>query len=216
MDTALHDNITRDKILLTLKKKGSLSINGLSKEVNVTAMGVRQHLLILERKGIVEYVPKKHGKGRPGFFYHLTETADDLFPKTYLGFAIDILRCIEEIDGREKIDEIFRRRAEAMRDDRMKLLSKKHELSDRLHALAEILQKDSCMVELEEDAKYFNLKIFNCPISKISSRFNEACKYDYWALKELIGNGAMRKQCLSEGDPACIYVIPRNGKSPSA
>lgn len=104
METALADNPTRKKILLALKKNGSMSVEDLSGEVNITPMGVRQHLLLLEKSGAVEYITKKHGVGRPGFLYRLTETADDLFPKSYQSFAMDILTDIEHLDGKGKID----------------------------------------------------------------------------------------------------------------
>ena len=100
METALADNPTRKKILLALKKNGSMSVEDLSGEVNITPMGVRQHLLLLEKSGAVEYITKKHGVGRPGFLYRLTETADDLFPKSYQSFAMDILTDIEHLDGK--------------------------------------------------------------------------------------------------------------------
>ncbi|GAB4425153.1 MAG: ArsR family transcriptional regulator [Thermodesulfovibrionales bacterium] len=210
MDSALLENQTRKKILLMLKRKGDMSVDDLSREVNITPMGVRQHLLVLERNGVVEYATKKHGVGRPGFLYRLTAMADDLFPKAYQGFAMDILMTIEDSDGMEKIDEIFRRRKDRILAERTEMLSGKDDLYDRLSALAEILQRDGCMAELEENGRYYSFKQFNCPISKIASRYREACKYDLQLFKELIGEDVVRQQCLSDGAQACVYVIPKN------
>jgi len=53
---------------------------------------------------------KKHGIGRPGFVYMLTDLADTLFPKSYDTFAIEILNDINNYEGSEKLHTIFRRR----------------------------------------------------------------------------------------------------------
>jgi len=213
MDTGLTNSPTRKKILLALKKNGSLSVDELSDEVKITPMGVRQHLLILEQKGAVEYITRKHGVGRPGFLYRLTETADDLFPKSYQTFAIDILTELERLDGKGKIDEIFRRRKEKISDEMMRLLSGKETVSERLRALTDLFEQEGFISELEENDANFKLKQFNCPISKVALRFKEACKHDLQLFREIIGEGVSREQCLSDGDQACVYVIPKSGET---
>lgn len=205
----LIDNPTRKKILLALKKKGDMSVDALSSEVKITPMGVRQHLLILEKSGAVEYVTRKHGVGRPGFLYRLTENADDLFPKSYQTLALEILTELERLDGRDKIDDVFRKRKERIAAEMIRLLSGKKTVSDRVRLLAEQLEKDGSIVDLEEDDRHFKLKQFNCPISKVSYRFKEACSHDLQLFKELFGEAVTREQCLSDGDQSCVYVIPK-------
>lgn len=212
MDSGLLDNPTRKKILLALKKNGSMSVDNLSNEVKITPMGVRQHLFILERKGAVEYVTRRHGVGRPGFFYQLTETADDLFPKSYQTFAVDMLTELERLDGKGKIDDIFRRRRERIASEMAGLLAGKKTLSERLRTLSDMLQRDGFIVELEENDANFRLKQFNCPISKVALHFKEACAHDLQLFREIIGEAVSREQCLSDGDHACIYVIPKHDK----
>ncbi|HXX80689.1 MAG TPA: metalloregulator ArsR/SmtB family transcription factor [Thermodesulfovibrionales bacterium] len=212
MDTALTDNPTREKILLTLKKKGSMSVDGLSREVSITPMGIRQHLLVLERKGIVEYVTKKHGVGRPGFLYRLTETADELFPKGYQDLALDILSDLEMTDGKGKIDGIFRRRKERLAAELIPQLKGMDTLSSRIRAFSDMLQENGYIVELEEHPALFRLKQFHCPILKVARRFKEACDYDLQLYRELIGEAVRREQCISDGNQSCEYVIPKAQK----
>ena len=212
MDTALTDNPTREKILLTLKKKGSMSVDGLSREVNITPMGIRQHLLVLERRGIVEYVTKKHGVGRPGFLYRLTETADELFPKGYQDLALDILSDLERTEGKNKIDRIFSTRRERLAAELTPRLQGMNTLSARVYALSDMLQKNGYIVELEEHPTLFRLKQFHCPILKVARRFKGACDHDLQLYRELIGEAVRREQCISDGDLSCEYVIPKGQK----
>ena len=122
----LNENPTREKIILLLKKRGAMAIDELSRELSITSMGIRQHLLSLERRGLIEYMTKRQGIGRPAFLYKLTAKADDLFPKEYDKFILNLFRDIEKNDGREKIDEILKwRRNRIVKDAREVLADKK-------------------------------------------------------------------------------------------
>src|SRR5574340_1521811 len=108
MNTFFDDNSTRNSIIQLLKRSNGLSIEELSKIIHITPMGIRQHLLSLEKKGIVTYIAKKHGIGRPGFFYMLTDAAEALFPKSYDRFAREALEFLRESEGPEKLDMFFK------------------------------------------------------------------------------------------------------------
>lgn len=210
MISELTENPTRGKIIMILKKNGEMGVDDLSKEIGITAMGVRQHLLILERKGIVEYVTKKQGVGRPGFIYKLTESAEDLFPKNYKNLALDILTDLEEREGRGKIMEIFKKRREKLFNDKIRFLSEKTDLRDKVTTLAELMNKDGHMVEIDENDKHFKLKQYNCPIYKVATRFKEACINDHELIKDLIGiNNITHQEKISDGSKACVYLIPK-------
>ncbi len=210
MNPAFADGATKKKILLTLKKKGSMSVDGLSKEVNITPMGVRQHLLLMEKGGLVEYVTERHGVGRPGFRYRLTDMADSLFPKTYQEFAINMLSDIESIDGRDMISELFRRRKERISAGLAGLLSGATSLPDRLRILADSMRAEGGIIDLEESSDSFTLKQFNCPIPKIASRFGDACEQDLQLIREVTNRKVIRRQCLRDGERSCTYVVEKN------
>jgi predicted ArsR family transcriptional regulator len=209
MQTGLNENPSREKILLLLKKKGALSIDELSRELNITSMGIRQHLLSLERKGLIEYIIKRQGIGRPAFLYKLTERADDLFPKAYDKFVVDLLKDIERHDGRNRIDEIFKwRKARFLKDARESLADKKT-IHDRVFGLKDLLESEGYFAEMSHSDGYYNLTLFNCPIPKVAAGFNEACKYDLQVFRDLLGKEVSRPECMANGDPSCTYVIPK-------
>jgi predicted ArsR family transcriptional regulator len=205
----INENPARERILLLLKKQGPLSIENLSEHMGITPMGIRQHLLSLERKGFVDYYARRRGVGRPAFLYRLTEKADDLFQKTYHDFILNALRDIEKNDGRNKVEDVFRWRKERiLRDNREALLDKKS-LHDRVYALANVLESNGYLIDLDEDENNYILKQHNCTISKIASEFKEACKYQLQTYRDLLRKDVMRTECISEGNPSCTYVIPK-------
>jgi predicted ArsR family transcriptional regulator len=209
MQPGLNENPSREKILLLLKRKGALSIDELSRELSITSMGIRQHLLSLERKNLIDYIIKRQGIGRPAFLYRLTERADDLFPKSYDKFIVDLLKDIERHDGRDKIDEIFRWRKARFLKDTRELLADKKTLRDKVYGLKDLLESEGYFAELSDSDGHYNLRLFNCPIPKVAGGFDEACRYDLQAFRDLLGKEVSRAECMANGNPSCTYVIPK-------
>jgi predicted ArsR family transcriptional regulator len=210
MLTYINENPTREKIIFLLKKNGPLSIEDLSKELHITSMGIRQHLLSLERKGYINYVTKRQGIGRPAFLYRLTEKAQNLFPTVYDEFILDTFRDIESNEGKQKIEELFQwRKNRFLKDLRESSLEKKT-LPDTLFAITNHLDRKGYLSELQDTNNHYSLKVFNCPIYRLASEYREACQFDLQMFKELIGKEVSREECIVDGDTSCIYTIPKN------
>jgi predicted ArsR family transcriptional regulator len=208
MDIFIEENSTRKNIMLLLKKNGGMSIEDLSKVIEITPMGIRQHLLALEKKGIVTYVARRRGIGRPGFIYMLTDSANDLFPESYDSFAVGLLRDIQKHEGGEKIDKIFSWRRDRLFKMNKEALSGKENLNDTLHTFKSILEANGHLVEISRNDGNYHLKQYHCPIHKISSEFKDACRYELQLYRDLINKNITREQTLFEGAPSCLYVIP--------
>jgi predicted ArsR family transcriptional regulator len=209
MNFFVDENSTRKNIIFLLKKSGGMSIEELSKVIDITPMGVRQHLLALEKKGMVTYIAKKRGIGRPGFVYMLAEAADDHFPKAYDNLALGMLRDIKKHDGQEKIDKIFGWRRDRLLKMKKQALAGKIGLDDTLHSLKELLEAEGYLVELSKNGKYYHLKQYHCPIHKVAREFKEACKHELLLYRDLIDRDITREQAISENAPSCLYLIPK-------
>jgi predicted ArsR family transcriptional regulator len=208
MNIFLDDNSTRKSIIQLLKKSGGLSIEELSKSINITPMGIRQHLLSLEKKGVVTYIAIKHGIGRPGFFYMLTDSADALFPKAYDKFSIEVLEHIRETEGPEKLDAFFRWRKDKQLKTLKDAFAGMEKVDDTVNAMKNILESEGHMVELTRNNGHYHLKQYNCPVNKLAAEFKDLCRYELQLYRELFGERVEREQTLAEGSPACFYKIP--------
>jgi predicted ArsR family transcriptional regulator len=208
MNITFDDNSTRNSIIQLLKKSSGLSIEELSKIINITPMGIRQHLLSLEKKGIVTYVSKKHGIGRPGFVYMLTKSADALFPKSYDKFAIEILNNIKKLEGPEKLDTIFRTNKDKQLATLKDALAGMETVDATVNGLKNLLEAEGHIVELTRSNGDYHLKQYNCPINNIAAEFNDICKYELQLYRELLGDRVTREQNIIDGSSACSYKIP--------
>ncbi|HYM70676.1 MAG TPA: winged helix-turn-helix transcriptional regulator, partial [bacterium] len=74
---------TRGEILSLIKRHGPLTVQELSRRLEITPMGVRQHLAILERDGQLRSDGVRRGQGRPSRVYSITPEGDKIFPRTY-------------------------------------------------------------------------------------------------------------------------------------
>jgi DeoR family suf operon transcriptional repressor len=204
----LQENSTREKILLILKKNPSMSITELSKEMNVTLMAIRQHLLILEHKGLVKHVAKAKKVGRPTFFYELTEKGENLFPKVYDTFMIDVFEVIEKHMGHKKIKSIFKWRQEIVQKMAEKALSSKKTFHDKVYGLKDFLEFEGHMLEVHNTNNYYTLKVFNCGIYQIATKYHEICTYEHQMFESLLGEGIKMKETLSKDNSHCTFIVP--------
>jgi predicted transcriptional regulator len=81
MCSVFQEYPSRENILLLLNKKGPMSVDELSRELNMTRPTIRQHILSLEGKGLVDHAVKRQSIGRPTLLYRLTEKAEGFFHK---------------------------------------------------------------------------------------------------------------------------------------
>ena len=101
---------TREQILALLRRNGPMTAAELSDALGIGAVGVRQHLALLERDGLVHTTAVRRGVGRPSHLYALTAAAEGLFPKRYDRMAMDALAFVAARGGPEAIDQLFAER----------------------------------------------------------------------------------------------------------
>ncbi len=204
----MDERPSRQKIINYLKRSDWMTVAELSRKVGITPMAVRQHLLALDRQGIVRNVVRKTGIGRPVFLYGLTEKAEGIFPKSYGSFINDVFGAIVDLEGPEKLENIFRHRKERLLSNKFRVLSGISGIEKKIGTMAEMLEREGYMTEFEEQPGGYVLKQFNCPISEVSSAYPEPCKFELDLYKDIFGEGVVRHECMSEGGTSCSYFIP--------
>jgi predicted ArsR family transcriptional regulator len=202
------ENPTRQQVLTLLKKNSPMTVAEMSRQMDITHMAVRQHLMYLERKGNIKYKVKKSGIGRPVFQYRLTEKADEIFPKAYGEFLADVLTVVEDMEGKEKLATIFRGRKDLLVQKYGKALSKGENVSERVKILAGLLDADGAMAEVKEENGSIRLLEYNCLLQRVAEKYPEVCDHELELYRDLLGKDVVRAQCLRDGGASCEYIIP--------
>src|SRR5260370_26248295 len=90
---------TREQILALLRRRGHLTAAELSEALGIGPVGVRQHLALIDRGGLVDTAGVGRGVGRPSHLYALTSEAEALFPRRYDLLAMDALSFVQAQRG---------------------------------------------------------------------------------------------------------------------
>lgn len=199
---------TRQSILQLLRRHGEMTALDLSEQLCVGAVGVRQHLALLEREGMVRVAGLRRSVGRPSHLYTLTQEAEERFPKHYDRFALELLTYLHATGGDEAVDQVLASRREALaRDLRPHLAGKSRR--DQVATLAAILAEQGYMCEWEEDEDgSFVLTEYNCPVDCVARRHQQLCIQEAALYEDLLGVPVSREGTIAQGSPCCRYRIP--------
>jgi predicted ArsR family transcriptional regulator len=207
-----EEKSTKRQILLILKKKGKMSIADLARELEITPMGVRQHLSLLERDGLVTTRIMRKPMGRPVYIYSLTEEANNLFPKKYETLLESILESIVILDGEEKLDLILRTRYARLAElfgPRFTDLN----LAERVTELEKVLTELGFLLEVKRISNTsFAIDNYNCVLNSIAKKYPGICKWELEMFRTILGAKVDRISDLATGGLNCSFLIQGNNK----
>ena len=198
---------TKQRILTLLKMNGGLTTRDLGDMLDISATAVRRHLNTLEAQGLISHRTEQQGMGRPSFVYELTADASNIFPQSYAAFATSILQALLDLDGTEKLDELFDRHQERRRQQYLSRTTGET-LSERVASLARLLESEGRMTTWEQlGENQFILREHNCPILKVAEEFDHPCRCEIALFRDALKAKIKRINHIPNGDIACVYEI---------
>jgi predicted ArsR family transcriptional regulator len=199
---------TRQSILRLLRQRGQMTATELSQELHIGAVGVRQHLALLERDGLVEVVGLRRSIGRPSHLYTLTADAEQCFPKTYDQLALHMLDYLEAQGGEDAIHKALAAHVQTLIDQyepRMRGKSRPEQVSELVNILNE--QGHMCEYTREDDGSYI-ITVHNCPIDCVARQYKHICTQEKQMYEHLIEAPVVSEANITNGDICCRYRIP--------
>ncbi|MBI1387380.1 MAG: winged helix-turn-helix transcriptional regulator [bacterium] len=206
-----NERPTRMTILCLLKKNGKMTAKQVGEALGVTSMGARQHLTAMEKEGVLDSEFVRQKAGRPALYFKLTPRSDKFFPQQYNDLIINLLRTMEEMDGRDKIGQLL--------DQRRKKLKTQYEsrmngggTDERIQTLSQLRDQEGYMTNLSDRDGSFEFVEHNCPISRVAHEYPEICQQELALFRELIGLQVERVDHMIDGGHACVYkFVKGNG-----
>lgn len=198
---------TRNQILSLLKMEAPLTVSKLARRLEITEMAVRRHLNTLERDSLVRSELLRQSMGRPTNQYYLSKQSEDLFPKSYHAFTLDLLKDIEKNEGKKQIDRLFERRCQRMTEAYQESFQGKP-LDEQVRTLAELQDQKGYMATWKRlDDQRYELVEHNCPIAEVAQCFQQACSCELSWFRKLLDADVERVECLAKGALKCTYRI---------
>ena len=140
---------TRGQVV-TLLRRSEHTVEELARALGLTDNGVRAHLAVLERDGIVRQrgsVRRSSGGGKPAYVYELTQEAEDLFPKAYEPALRRLLDVLSERLGPEESEALLRSVGRRLAGEHS---VRTNDARARLESAVEIFNELGGLAELEE------------------------------------------------------------------
>jgi predicted ArsR family transcriptional regulator len=198
---------TRGRIV-TLIRRASRTVEDLARELDLTDNGVRAHLAVLERDGLVRQRGSvRRGGGKPAYIYELTPQAEDLFPKAYEPVLRQLLDVLSEREGEEKSEALLRAVGGRLAEERGVPAD---DPRARLEVAAEVLNELGGLAELEEHDGGFVIRGYSCPLAGVTPDHPEVCRMAETLIAELAGV-PVRERCDRGERPRCCFEIASAG-----
>jgi predicted ArsR family transcriptional regulator len=197
---------TRQQILDFLRRYGRATVKDLDSHLGLTSTGVRQHLTVLEREGLVEAHEERGHVGRPALVYQLSEKGDSMYPKKYDQLANILLEEVREVAGAQALQTLLRRVAVRFADSYSDRLDEKS-LAERVREATRIINERGSEADCEKDGDDWLIHQYTCPFPQVARRNSCVCALDVEFVRQLVGSDARLSTSLLRGDRACTYRI---------
>ena len=201
----------KKKILYYLKVMQQAGLEELAKVMKISRMAVHKHLVLLQKRGLVEGIENRGHVGRPRMMYQLTSQSKTVFPKSYSAIATHALDFIERNMGKEGIEKVLRERQTELFDQYYKRL-KDLDFDQQVRELARIRDEEGYIAESKKESKRSGggkhvLLEYNCPIIHIAEKHWEACSTETELFEKLLGANIETTHRAAKGDLICKFVI---------
>jgi predicted ArsR family transcriptional regulator len=204
---------TRERILLLLRRHGRLSAPRLAELLNINSVGVRRHLGLLERDGLVESTVGKPSRGRPAAIYRLTDAGLERFPRHYDEVAREALAFLKDHDA-AALSQFL-----AWRNERLAASYAGRvdgaTLAERADALAEVLSEQGFMAEVESAPGGLRLCQHNCTVEHLAAELPDLCTSEAELFERLLGTRVEREATVVDGAVRCVTRIDLGRTIPS-
>ena len=199
---------TRGQIVTLLRRSGR-TVEDLARALDLTDNGVRAHLAILERDGIVRQrgsVRRSSGGGKPAYVYELTSEAENLFPKAYEPVLHRLLDVLSEQIGPEESEMLLRAVGNRLAEGQT---VPEDGIHVRLEAAVAVLNELGGLAELEERDGSFVIRGYSCPLAAVTPNHPEVCRMAESLVTELAGI-PVYEHCDRGERPRCCFEVPLN------
>ncbi len=212
LDQERNLGTTQKRILQALLQANTpLPVDHLTRMLEISRNATYQHIVALERDGLIAKATIAQTKGRPSQTYSLTEKGRAAFPKHYSMFArllvglvknqmgADELRtCLDQLG--HSLGEEFSERVSNLKGDAL------------IIEVAKIMQELGYESEaiLQEGTERLEIRAHNCVFHDLAKEHEEVCALDLALISHLTGAAIEHAECVVRGGTCCRFQIKKN------
>lgn len=208
---------TKQQLLVLLKRTGSATVDEASGALSVASMTARQHLLNLERDGLVESHRVRRSNGRPHHLYTLTPKGEEMFPRRYDLLARSLLDEVGEMDPLslaamspdDRRTYLILRAADRLAE-RFRFDAENRSLEQRIEAVTEVLRAIGGFAEWLMTDDGFEIRDYNCVFASLIEEADGCCEGHVRLITSLLKWPVTHESLVDGRVRCCRYVVSQS------
>lgn len=206
----------RAAIVMELQHRGEAVVADLARHLGISEVATRRHLGVLADEDLVTSREVADGPGRPARRYRLTDRAVRLFPQRAADVADELLRFLEDTQGRDGLRAYLRWRLERQTAELEQQVTA-DDVGERIEQLAAALSEAGFQATVDVVGDRFVLRQEHCAIYDVAKDHPEMCAFEAATFSKVLGRDVSlsRQQTRTDGGAACVCcVTPRSADAP--
>jgi predicted ArsR family transcriptional regulator len=198
---------TRQEILEHIRRHGQATVRELAALLQLTPTGIRMHVNVLARDGLIKVNEARGHVGRPALVYSLTPAGEALFPNRYDELSRLLLDEIRALAGSKGLQSVLMRVAERSAEPyagRVRGLP----LEERVGEATRIINERDCAADSRSNGPdEYLINQYTCPFPTVARANSGVCALEVEFVRHLTGGDARLVRSLLRGDHCCTYRI---------
>ncbi|MDQ7843969.1 MAG: ArsR family transcriptional regulator [Armatimonadota bacterium] len=207
----------RTEMLRYLTASGPSTLKDLVAATGLSPSALRQHLMLLERDGLISRQVIRGRPGRPPIVYAATPQRPPVpeppTPETYATLLASLLRGIRT-QGPDQMRRTIQAAAERLAAEHPEVA----QIPDpevRIRAALGVLFDALPPAELRRMNGGYEVSLGGCRLADLARDFREICAIARGLLALLVGTEVVQRESVLRGDPRCVFVLAAPERRPS-
>lgn len=195
---------SRDRILeLLLRSEEPLGVQALAAALGVSRNAAHQHVVALEREGLIERASAIRTKGRPSQGFRLSSAGRATFPRQYALLSKQLLAELSRRLGPAELRDAMRRIGETLADS----LAPQVDAAEPVPSIAGLMRELGYESKAVDGAEGLEIEAHNCVFHDLAIADQTICEVDLALLRSLSGRQVEHRRCMARGERSCRFAF---------
>lgn len=195
---------SRDRILeLLLRSEEPLGVQALAAALGVSRNAAHQHVVALEREGLIERASAIRTKGRPSQGFRLSAAGRATFPRQYALLSKQLLAELSRRLGPAELRDAMRRIGETLADS----LAPQVDAAEPVPSIAGLMRELGYESKAVDGAEGLEIEAHNCVFHDLAIADQTICEVDLALLRSLSGRQVEHRRCMARGERSCRFAF---------
>ena len=187
-----------------LRQHGTMTIDDLARELELTRTAVRGQLTILMTKGFVEQRDLRKGPSKPARTFGVTAEAEQQISRAYIPVLTHLLKRLSQRMSPPDFDQLMREVGSSLGPRAPTGGS----LRERVEQANSLLHDLGGLTTVSEEPDRFRILAQGCPLGAVTVDFPEACSIVTNLLAEVVGE-PVTSCCEQYGRKRCCFEVTK-------